>query len=190
MTSSKAWIWYSVLVVLILILAFIGYIGYTLYPRFNLPPATGLSLSILAVSAAIASFFTPCSFPLLTTLLARSVHTDQRNKSLLRALRYGLALALGASAFLLLVGAGIALGGGTLFTQVTFVSAAGRILRVIVGGVLILLGIIQLGYLVFPFDKFTSVVTPIRKLQIRIRDEHPMGGFFLFGFAYILTGFG
>lgn len=188
MKSNRAWIWYSVLVIVVLTLAFIGYT--LLYPRFNLPPATGASLSILAVSAAVASFFTPCSFPLLTTLLTRSIHTDQKNRTVGRAIRYGLGLALGASVFLSLVGVGIALGAGTLFAKVTFTSQIGRILRMITGGILILLGVIQLGYLSAPFDKFTSVVTPLRKLHIRIRDDHPMVGFFIFGFAYILAGFG
>jgi hypothetical protein len=48
-----------------------GYVGYVLYPRFDLPAATGASLLALAAAAGIASFFSPCSFPLAVTLLAR-----------------------------------------------------------------------------------------------------------------------
>lgn len=149
-----------------------------------------MSLLILSVGAGIASFFTPCSFPLLTALLSRSVNIEQQIHPLPRALGYGAALAFGASVFLSLVGIGLALGAGTLFAQVTFTSLTGRILRVVLGILLVLLGIIQLGYVSVPFDRITSLAIPIRKFQIRIRDDYPTVGFFIFGFGYILAGFG
>lgn len=183
-------LWYGAFAGLILLIAVIGYMGYVFYPRFDLPNLTGLSLLILAVSAGIASFFTPCSFPLLTALLARSVNTEEQAHPLPRTLRYSLALALGASLFLLLLGIGLAFGGSVLFAQVTFTSVVGRVLRLILGILFIVLGIIQLGYLSAPFGKLTSLATPIRKLQVKVRDENPTLGFFIFGFGYILAGFG
>ncbi|MDT8305317.1 MAG: hypothetical protein RRC07_05225, partial [Anaerolineae bacterium] len=59
------------LVIAVLLLALAGYAGYVLYPRFALPAASGAGLLLLAAAAGLASFFSPCSFPLLATLLAR-----------------------------------------------------------------------------------------------------------------------
>jgi cytochrome c biogenesis protein CcdA len=47
--------------------ALTGYAGYELYPRFDLPALEGASLLVLAAGAGVASFFAPCSFPLLVT---------------------------------------------------------------------------------------------------------------------------
>jgi len=188
--NAKPALWYAVLVIMALLIALAGYAGYALYPRFDLPSVSGASLLLLAAGAGIASFFTPCSFPLLTTLLARAIDTNKIRHPIGQSLRYGTALAAGASVFLLLTGAGIALGGGTLFEQVTFTSSAGRILRFVLGSLLVLFGSVQIGWLSLPFGKVTSLAIPIRKFQITIRDEHPTPGFFIFGFAYILAGFG
>ncbi len=62
---------YALLVVGVAVLAIAGYTGYELYPRFDLPAAEGAGLLVLATGAGIASFFAPCSFPLLVTLLSR-----------------------------------------------------------------------------------------------------------------------
>lgn len=181
---------YSLFIIGILLLSSIGYLGYVIYPRFDLPFVSGAGLLVLAVGSGIASFFTPCSFPLLTTLLTRSITSPNDISPLRKALHYAVALSAGASLFLLLVGIALALGAGILFEQVTFTSIVGRSLRIIVGVMLILFGLVQLGYLTLPFDKLTSLATPIRRLQISIRDQHPSLGFLIFGFAYILAGFG
>ena len=181
---------YSLFIVAILLLSVIGFLGYTIYPRFDLPAVSGIGLFILATSAGIASFFTPCSFPLLTALLSRSIASNESKSSFHRAIQYAASLSIGASIFLLLVGIGLGLGAGILIEQITFTSLAGRLLRIAVGGTLIFLGLVQLGRLSLPFDKVTSIATPIRRLQIKLRDDHPMIGFVVFGFAYILAGFG
>ena len=190
MPVENNWFRYGLLILAILLLSVIGFLGYTIYPRFDLPAVSGIGLLILALGAGIASFFTPCSFPLLTALLARSIISDESKGSFHRAIQYAAALSIGASLFLLLVGIGLSLGAGILFEQITFTSLAGRLLRLIVGGTLIFLGVVQLGHLAMPFDKVTSIATPIRRLQIKLRDDHPVIGFVIFGFAYILSGFG
>lgn len=194
--SSSRGYWYMLLTVGIGLLALTGYGGYVLYPRFNLPNVTGAGLFVLAAMAGIASFFSPCSFPLLATLLIRSVR-DQDNvkepssgRKIGRALKYGAALAVGATSFLLLVGAGIALGGGALFKQVTFTSTEGRALRLAVGIFLIILGLVQTGRLTLPFGRVADLAFPLQKVQARVRRQHPTVGFGLFGFGYILAGFG
>lgn len=61
----------------------------------------------------MASFFLPCSFPLLATLLARGRGVEQGEAGA-RLLRSGLALAAGVTVFFLLAGTGIALGAASL----------------------------------------------------------------------------
>lgn len=190
MAQNRQLLWYFLLVGLVLALALAGYAGYALYPRFDLPAATGISLLLLAAAAGVASFFTPCSFPLLTALLARSIGEEDDQSALPRAVRYGIALGAGASVFLLLVGAGIALGAGALFERVTFTSTAGKVLRVVLGLALVALGLAQTGRLKLPFDRLTALATPIRRIQVKLREQHPARGFLVFGFGYILAGFG
>ncbi|MCB9434872.1 MAG: hypothetical protein H6668_23170, partial [Ardenticatenaceae bacterium] len=119
---------YPLFVAGLLLLALTGYVGYVLYPRFDLSAATGVSLLALAALAGVASLFSPCSFPLLMTLLAREAGSDN-DRSPTRPLRFSAAFAAGAVLFLLLSGAAIAFGAAPLFARVTFTSSAGRILR-------------------------------------------------------------
>jgi hypothetical protein len=49
---------YFLLALVVLVLAAAGYTVYALYPRFDLPPATGIGLLALAAIAGIASLFT------------------------------------------------------------------------------------------------------------------------------------
>ena len=188
--GQDLWIRYVLLVVGTLLLSLAGYLGYTIYPRFNLPPVTGGGLYVLSAAAGLGALFSPCSFPLLATLLARSFKSDDGRNSLENALRYGAALAAGASTFLLLTGAGIAFAGGALFSQVTFTSATGRIIRISIGFLLVLLGLVQIGVISLPFDRITELAYPIERAQARLRRERPVLGFALFGFGYILAGFG
>jgi hypothetical protein len=53
--------------------ALVGYFGHVFYPRFDLPAGTGVTLCVLAAGAGIASFFSPCSFPRLVSMLARPI---------------------------------------------------------------------------------------------------------------------
>jgi cytochrome c biogenesis protein CcdA len=183
--------WYILLALLLLILGLIGFVGYLLYPRFDLPLVSSISLLLLAGAAGTASFFSPCSFPLLATLLAREIGVDKPGHgSVGRAVKFGFALALGASLFLLLTGIGIAIGAAVFFESVTFTSTQGRILRIAVGMLLVILGLVQWQVLSLPFDKLAQFARPIQKQQARLRQEHPVVGFGLLGFGYVLAGFG
>ncbi len=186
--------WYALLVLVVLILALAGYGGYVLYPRFGLPAVHGASLLFLAVAAGIGSFFSPCSFPLVVTLLARpsglETQVNSAESSLNRALVFASALALGTSAFLLLTGSILALGGEALFAEVTFTSPQGRVIRFVVGLGLTFLGLIQSGKLPFSLDVVARLANPLMQAQARQRRQRPVVGFVILGFAYPLTGFG
>jgi cytochrome c biogenesis protein CcdA len=142
--------------------------------------------------AGIASFFSPCSFPLLLTLLARETGKDNSKDKPVqwKAFRFAIALSLGASLFLIGTGLVIAAGGAVLFSGVTFASPAGRLIRTVVGAILIGLGLIQLGVFRINFDWVYQIADPILKTQAKIRRERPGFGFAVFGFGYLLAGFG
>lgn len=184
--------WYILLASIIGVLALAGYAGYVLYPRFDLPAETGIGLLVLAAGAGIASFFSPCSFPLLVTLLSRDsgARSGQSDARMSRTLGFAAALALGATVFLILTGIGIAVGASALFEGVTFTSTIGRVIRLGIGTLLILLGLIQFGLIPASFDATHAISTPVMRRQARLRREHPTLGFGLFGFIYILAGFG
>lgn len=188
--STTKRIAYIFLVLGVSLLALAGYTGYALYPRFDLPAASGAVLLALAAMAGIASFFSPCSFPLLLTLLARATPQETGQKRLQHSLRFAAALALGASLFLLLAGGALSFGAGVFFQGVTFTSSAGRAIRSAVGGLLILFGLVQMGKLPNIFDNTWRVVAPLLRTQAKLRRSNPAIAFGLYGFGYLLAGFG
>jgi copper chaperone len=185
---------YWLLVAGVLLLALAGYSGYVLYPRFGLPAVEGASLLVLASGAGIAAFFSPCSFPLLVTLLTRQPGAQRgaarERLGFSQALAFATALSLGAAMFLILGGLVIALGGEALFAGVVFTSPAGRLIRAVVGLGLIGLGLMQAGILPFSLHAVEHVSRPLLRSQAHYRRHSPFLGFTIFGFGYLLAGFG
>lgn len=181
---------YAVLVGFVVLIAVAGYAGYVLYPRFELPAAEGVTLLGLASAAGVASFFSPCSFPLLVTLLARQGVEDAEAGRPARPMVFGASLALGAGLFMLFAGVVIAAGGEALFSAVSFTSGVGIALRIIVGLLLIFLGLIQLGVLPWSMHAVSRFAQPLLKRQASLRRDRPVAGFAVFGFGYVLAGFG
>lgn len=150
---------------------------------------SGSGLLFLAAAAGTASFFSPCSFPLLVTLLAREIDPDTRQgRPTANALRFAAALSVGVTAFLLTAGSIIAVGAGPIVEYVKFASGPGRILRLIVGVTLIVLGMTQIRGL--RFQAADRIRRPLQRIQARLRRKSPSLGFALFGFGYVLAGFG
>lgn len=171
-----------------------GYLGYVVYPRFDLPAEAGAGLLVLAAAAGVASFFSPCSFPLLVSMLARPLaapdDSDPRHRPSGRALGYAMALSLGAATFLALLGGVLALGAGSVVDDVTFTSTAGRVLRVVVGVALIVFGLVQTGRVPVDLRRFEPALHRTLGKQAGLRRRRPLRGFALFGFVYLLAGFG
>ncbi|MBW3658583.1 MAG: heavy-metal-associated domain-containing protein [Actinobacteria bacterium] len=182
---------YGLLAAAVLAIALAGYAGYVLYPRFDLPAVQGAGLLGLAAAAGIASFFSPCSFPLLLGLLGRqAVRRSGDGEDTARPAVFGGALALGAAVFMVLAGVVIGLGGEALFAGVTFTSTAGITIRTVVGLLLILLGLMQTGRLPLSMHAVEEAARPLARRSAALRREHPVAGFVTFGFGYVLAGFG
>lgn len=182
---------YLLLATAVLLAGGAGYLGYVVYPRFDLPAAAGAGLLVLAAAAGFAAFFSPCSFPLLATLLARQTGAEQPlRRRMPRALLFAAALSVGAVAFVLAVGALFALGGRGLAGMVTFTSTTGRALRIAVGALLIVLGLIQTNRLNVSLRQFEPAIHRLLRRQAALRRRHPVAGTALFGFSYLAAGFG
>lgn len=182
---------YGLLALAVAVLGLAGYAGYVLYPRFGLPAGAGAGLLVLAAAAGIASFFSPCAFPLLVTLLARETGIEGRRGASGSPIAFASALAGGAVLFLLAVGAGIAAGGSAFLQDVTFTSTTGRAVRVVVGSLLVLLGLFQSGAV--PLRVFAPAerrLEGLLGLQARLRRRRPTFAFGVFGFIYLLAGVG
>lgn len=194
MTKSQSQAhWYFLLAIGVVFVAVAGYSGYVFYPRFDLPALSGIGLLVLAAAAGIASFFSPCSFPLLVTLLARPAGvTNGRKRAVSRpfVFRFALAFALGATVFLLLAGGIIALGGDRLFAGVAFTSVPGRIIRTVVGVALIILGLAQVGVIRLPFDRVAVAASRLLPRRSQLQQRPSLWGYTLYGFGYLLAGFG
>ena len=180
-TYIKRFIW---LATAVLLLSLFGYGGYVLYPRFDLNSAAASGLLPLAVMAGAASLFSPCSFPLLLTLLARE---SSQNGRLLRS---AAAFAIGAVLFLLLTGLALTMGAGSWITRFTFPSTAGRSLRLLVGLVLIGFGIRQIGGKSLNIGWLNLAMQPLWHKQAQLRRRQTILSYGLYGFGYILAGFG
>lgn len=193
-TEQKKVFPYLIFVSFIILLSIAAYSGYVFYPRFDLPAATGSGLLVLAAGAGVASFFAPCSFPLLVTLLSREVGVEdeeKKKKTRPKTSSFALALSAGATSFLILAGVILAFGGQQLFSGFTFTSPQAMTTRVIVGIVLILLGLVQSGILSRKgFDWIGDYAKPLIRTQAKLRKEHPIRAFFIYGFGYLIAGFG
>ncbi len=195
--ATPSFVPYGALALGVALLGLVGYLGFVVYPSLDLSAGVGVGLIALATAAGIASFFSPCSFPLLVGMLGRPVAeragTDGARRSTRRSLAFAAALSFGVVVFLGLLGAVIALGGDAVVEGVDFTSTAGRVLRVSVGTFLILVGLIQIGHLRVPLRRFQpSLERFLRRQRRESRGQGPprLGRFALFGFGYLAAGFG
>lgn len=179
----------AILFVATLLVAFAGYVGFLTFKAFDVGGATGAGIAVVAATVGIAAFFSPCSFPLLLATLTRRVNRTQEHRAR-SAFRFALGMSIGAVAFVAMFGLVISLGGGALARQFTFASTQGRILRGVVAGLLIVMGLIQLGKIRNPFARMTRLAEPIDKARRNVGDETKLRSHILYGFGYLIAGFG
>lgn len=139
----------------VFITALLGYSLFLAYPSLSTQSGVFLPLGVVAVFAGIASLFSPCSFPLLVTLLNQDTHNRHRMGQTAGA------FALGAALFLLLLGTLITFGAGKWVSSITFTSIAGRLLRTAVAFFLIATGIWQMKGRSLNFEWLNRLMTPL-----------------------------
>ena len=187
---------FAVLTVAVVLAGVAGYVGYVLYPRFGLPSVAGASVLLLGAAAGFAAFFSPCSFPLLATLLARQTAetAEEAHRSPDRqvgpAVRFATGLSLGAVVFVLGVGVLFALGGRGLAGAVTFTSTSGRVIRFVVGVLLIVLGLVQTGRIRLSLERLDLGAHERLLERARLGGDRSLAGNVVFGFGYLAAGFG
>jgi cytochrome c-type biogenesis protein len=105
--GGVAYAHYMGLILLLLAVIGLGYAGFRYFATVVMPQPGAYYLPTLAVIAGVASFFSPCAFPLLPSYL--SFYTEASGNSIqgarsIRALVLGLAAAAGVLTFTLILG--------------------------------------------------------------------------------------
>jgi len=192
--SMAATLQYAGWLAAFLVLILIGYGGFRAFAAT--PDLNIFNLYALAVVAGIASFFSPCAFPLLPSYFSfyqtaqEDIATSSSSAS--RALRLGIAAALGVITFDLVLGGGIAVLGSSVATSLSISgpepSQFVRYFRGGVGAVLITLGIGQIiGWNLKPrfVDAFAYRTRPEREGK-----RSPALNLYLYGLGYNAAGMG
>jgi cytochrome c biogenesis protein CcdA len=167
----------------LLIIGGAGYVGFAAFARSN--GASGSALLLLAAATGFAAFFSPCSFPLLLTFLTRRAD-ESATAAAVSALRVG----AGAASLLLALAATIAITGDAVATVVAFDRPAGRILRLTIGLMLVVFGLhqarlirVRMRWLDWVAGRGASAFDPSQRSNRASAD-------FVYGFGYLLAGFG
>ena len=184
--STAAWLVGAVVIVTIAG----GYVGFRLAASLDLDQQVGAGLIALAVVTGAAVVFSPCSFPLLLTLLGGSDRHDAVGQRRADGLRSGLSIAAGAAVFLLLAGLVVGVAGEAAASEVNFSSTGGRLLRGGVAAVLVVAGLIQLSVIDASLSRVAVVAGPLERRRRAVAGGHRRRGEALYGFAFVLAGFG
>lgn len=161
----------------VIILATIGILGYFIFLGFMNKDQFLLSLFPLAVVAGLASFFSPCAFPLLPA----AVTANLKSNSKLSPFVVGLVSASGLITLLLLVGLVIAFIGQPLGE---LLQNNLRIIRGVIGILLIYLAFRQIS------DKFHFGLLEKLTPRVATKDGGSLKNAYIYGFGYTLAGSG
>ena len=168
-----------------------GYFVFRTFAGGQLPGS--IQLYLLAIVAGVASFFSPCAFPLLPSYISFYYAADQRtHDSSGGRLKLGLAGALGVVTFDLVLGLIIAVFGAGLARGLSITSAEPSqfvlVIRIAIGIVLLVLGIGQLsGWNLKPqiADRFVYATQPKRGAS-----RGPAASLYFYGLGYTIAGLG
>ena len=183
--KSKSLLILYFLIILVLITG-----GYSIFLWFIVNVMKGqttLGLTTVAAVAGVASFFNPCSFPLLPALLAQQF-AERKDK--MAPLTAGFFVSLGVTVFNLILGVLIGIGGATLgsFFSITGTSPNVGILalRGLAGALLLFLGLSQIT------GKGVNFHYIVDKVASALSKKKIVGAkrLFIYGFSYTLLGIG
>ncbi len=167
----------------VLVVGVAGYLGFVAFVQSD--GAGGSSVLVLGALTGFAAFFSPCSFPLLLTFLSRRAE-ESRASALASSLRVG----LGASMMLALVALVMVIGGASVGGLLEFDQPSGRAFRLILGGALILFGLKQLRIVNVRMAWMDAVARGAGQRFDPSKASTRAGGDILYGFGYLLAGFG
>lgn len=174
----------------ILVVGLAGYIGYRASAQLDLGSTAGAGLVALAVVTGFAAFFSPCSFPLLLGMLTGSDTATAGGRSRREGVRSALAVGAGASAFLLLVGVVVGLVGEGVARSVGFSTGPGRALRGVVAVVVVGAGLMQLGVIRVSLWRIGRFASPFDRLRVGMNARHSRASQAVYGFGFVIAGFG
>lgn len=192
-SPSRAWVQYTGILSLFVVIILAGYAGFRIFAGADLSSA---NLYLLAVVAGVASFFSPCAFPLLPSYLSFYYMAGQDDTAVSprigRGLKLGLSSALGVISFVLVLGGIIAIlgagAGKSLSISGPEPSQFVRGFRGVVGLILLTLGIMQLtGRNLKP--KFVDAFAYRTRPQ-RDGGRSPATTLYLYGLGYNAAGMG
>lgn len=167
----------------VLVVGVAGYVGFVAFVGSDREAAAGAL--VLASGTGFAAFFSPCSFPLLLTFLARRSEESKRT-----AMMSSLRVAGGAAILLGMVAVVVAAGGSALAGVVEFDSAAGRVFRFTVGLVLVVFGLRQANVMRRRMRWLDTIAGASGRLLDPTRVRSQTGRDLVYGFGYLLAGFG
>ena len=181
----------SVMTVAVVVVAAVaGYGGFRLAAGLDLGAQAGAGMVALAAVTGFAVFFSPCSFPLVVGLLAGPDPAERARLRIRDSVATALAMGAGAAVFLLILGVVVGVAGEGIARSVSFDTVGGRLLRAAVAGVLVTAGLVQLGKIRFPLGRVTGLAKPIDRRRAAVAQSHRYRAHMLYGFGFILAGFG
>lgn len=167
----------------VVVIGVAGYVGFVAFVGSDRDVAAGVM--VLAAGTGFAAFFSPCSFPLLLTFLTRR-SGDSPGAALLSALR----VAAGAVLLLATVASVMTVGGAALGGVVEFDTTTGRLFRLGIGLLLVLFGLRQARLLGLKLRWLDAMAGLSARLFDPGRVSHPARRDVVYGFGYLLAGFG
>ncbi len=167
----------------VVVIGLAGYTGFVAFVGSQRDIAAGVM--VLAAGTGFAAFFSPCSFPLLLTFLTRR-STDSPGGALLSGLR----VAAGAALLLAAVATVMVLGGTALGSVIEFDATAGRLFRLGVGLLLVVLGLRQTRLWRVRMRWLDRVAGQSARVFDPGRVTNPGRSDVVYGFGYLLAGFG
>ena len=170
----------------LLLVGLAGYFGFVVFVENDAIGGLGAGVMGLAVATGFAAFFSPCSFPLLLTFLSRQSEAGSSKRVLVSSLVVG----LGAVTFFAVVALALVVVGEGLARVVGFDTLAGRLFRASIGVLLVFLGLRQASLIKVKMRVFDSVAASAADRFDPSRHENRTRRDFVYGFGYLLAGFG
>jgi cytochrome c biogenesis protein CcdA len=183
MLRRRARVRFGAVAVGLLVAGLAGYVGFVAVADGD--RSSSSAIMALAAAAGFAAFFSPCSFPLLLTFLTRRAD-ESIGAAAVTAIRVG----LGAATLLAAIAAVTAVAGDAAATALGFDRPAGRVFRVAIGSGLIIFGLRQARLIRMRMRWLDRVAGRAAAIFDTSQSSGRSRSDFVYGFGYLLAGFG